>query len=55
MLTRCKKALYVCSSWDFLVSGKGVNSLVGRMAASFGDDAWYMVEDLLDRNVEIKA
>lgn len=55
MLSRSKKAMYVCSSWDFLVCGKGATSLVGKMAASFGDDAWCTVDAILDGDVEVLA
>ncbi|PSS19948.1 hypothetical protein PHLCEN_2v3121 [Hermanssonia centrifuga] len=50
MLTRCKKGMFICTSWDFLVDGKGANSLVGRLAASCGDDAWLSMEDLAEGN-----
>ncbi|CAL1716327.1 unnamed protein product [Somion occarium] len=46
MLTRCKKFLFTVSSWDFLVNGPGANSLVGRMAASCGDDSWIWPDDI---------
>lgn len=47
--------MYVCSSWDFLVCGKGATSLVGKMAASFGDNAWCTVDAILDGDVEVLA
>ncbi|THG99082.1 hypothetical protein EW026_g3215 [Hermanssonia centrifuga] len=50
MLTRCKKGMFICTSWDFLVDGKGANSLVGRLAASCGDEAWLSMEDLAEGN-----
>ena len=46
MLTRCKQGMFICTSWKFLVDGKGANSLVGRMAAECGDDAWLNMEDV---------
>lgn len=39
MLSRCKRGMYICSSWDFL-HGIGRGSLVGRMAAAAQDEAW---------------
>ena len=50
MLTRCKKTLFVCSSKAFLLKGPGANSLVGRMAASFGDAIWIELEDIAQSN-----
>ena len=46
MLTRCKKFMFVVSSWDFLINGHGANSLAGRMAACLGEDAWIWPEDI---------
>lgn len=46
MLTRCKKAMYICSSWDFLVNGAGANSLAGRLAAHCGDEAWLPMHEV---------
>lgn len=45
--------MYICTSWDFLVGGKGQDSLVGKMALALGDDAWCTVEMLEDGTVEI--
>lgn len=39
MLTRCKKGMFICSSWDFL-DGIGKETLVGKMASFCGDRAW---------------
>ena len=50
MLTRCKRGMFICTSWKFLVDGKGANSLVGRMAAECGDDAWLSMEDVENGN-----
>lgn len=50
MLTRCKEALYICSSWKFLIEGPGNQCLVGRMAAHMGPDAWLTVEDIESDN-----
>lgn len=50
MLSRCKKAMFICSSWEFLIGGKGAQSLVGEMAAACGDDAWLSMEDIEDGN-----
>lgn len=39
MLTRCKCGMYICTSWEFIqVIAK--ETLVGKMAIEFGDDAW---------------
>lgn len=46
MLTRCKKFMFVVSSWDFLVNGLGRQSLAGQMAACLGDDSWISSEDI---------
>lgn len=48
MLSRCKKAMYICSSWDFLVGGVGANSLVGRLASHCKDDAWIPAVEALE-------
>lgn len=50
MLSRCKKAMFICSSWDFLMDGKGAQSLVGKMAAAYGDEAWLSMNDIEDGN-----
>ncbi|GJE88613.1 AAA domain-containing protein [Phanerochaete sordida] len=50
MLSRCKKAMFICTSWDFLVAGKGAKSLVGRMAEAYGDVAWVSMQDVEDGN-----
>ena len=53
MLSRCKRGLFVCSSRAFLVDGRGVDSLAGRMAAHFGDAAWVSMADLEGGNVDL--
>jgi len=50
MLTRCKETLFICSSRAFLMMGSGANSLVGRMSAAFGEDAWIDLEDVEEGN-----
>lgn len=50
MLTRCKKTLYICSSRAFVLDGPGKDSLVGRMAAKFGEDVWIDLEDVAAGN-----
>lgn len=45
MLTRCKAGMYICSSKAFL-AGRGGDSLVGKMASHFGDEAWISWEEL---------
>ncbi|THH33182.1 hypothetical protein EUX98_g960 [Antrodiella citrinella] len=49
MLTRCKEALFVCSSRAFL-NGPGLDSLVGRMSAAFGEEAWIELADIAENN-----
>lgn len=49
MLTRCKKGMYICSSWGFVMQ-KAANTLVGMMAAKWGDDPeklWFTPESLV--------
>ena len=50
MLSRCKRAMYIFSSWDFLVNGVGSQSLVGQMAAKFGDHAWLPTSEIGGKN-----
>lgn len=50
MLTRCKQTLFVCSSRAFLMIGQGADSLVGRMAARFGEETWIDLEDIALEN-----
>ena len=45
MLTRCKRGMFICSSRAYL-EGDGAQSLVGELAAEFGEKAWVDVEDL---------
>lgn len=45
MLTRCKKGMFICSSKAFL-EGDGKKSLVGMMAADFGERSWVDMADL---------
>ncbi|ETW83206.1 hypothetical protein HETIRDRAFT_444627 [Heterobasidion irregulare TC 32-1] len=49
MLTRCKRGMYIASSKKFL-DGKGASSLVGKMAAHFGESAWISWRDLVGGN-----
>ncbi|KAI0359865.1 hypothetical protein OH77DRAFT_1365274, partial [Trametes cingulata] len=39
MLTRCKRGMYIVTSWGF-VWDKAAHTLVGRMAAAWGDEVW---------------
>jgi len=45
MLTRCKRGMFICSSQAYL-EGDGANSLVGDLAAEFGEKGWVGMEDL---------
>ncbi|KAI0951281.1 hypothetical protein AcW1_008363 [Taiwanofungus camphoratus] len=45
MLSRCKCGMYICSSWNFLY-GVASDTLVGRMAAAWDDEAWLSIEHL---------
>ena len=45
MLSRCKKGMFICSSWNFL-DGIGKDTLVGQMARFCGDKAWIGMEHL---------
>ncbi|OSD06570.1 hypothetical protein PYCCODRAFT_1422789 [Trametes coccinea BRFM310] len=46
MLTRCKRGMYIVTSWQF-VCEKASSTLVGRMAAAWGDDIWVNPEHIL--------
>jgi len=45
MLTRCKRGMFICSSRSYL-EGDGAQSLVGELAAEFGEKGWVDVKDL---------
>ena len=45
MLTRCKRGMYIVTSRNF-VWEKAANTLVGRMAASWGEGVWVIPEHL---------
>ncbi|KAF7970074.1 hypothetical protein HWV62_25050 [Athelia sp. TMB] len=45
MLTRCKRGMFICSSRAYL-EGDGSESLVGEMAAKFGERSWVSMADL---------
>ena len=38
--------MYIFSSWDYLINGLGHHSLVGQMAAKFGDNAWLPTSEI---------
>ncbi|KAJ3537021.1 hypothetical protein NM688_g6751 [Phlebia brevispora] len=46
MLSRCKKTMYICSSWDFLINGPGAKSLVGELAKYCDIEAWIPMTDV---------
>ena len=45
MLTRCKRGMYIVTEWNF-VYGNAANTLVGRMASTWGDEVWINPEHL---------
>ena len=45
MLTRCKRGMFICSSRAYL-EGDGAQSLVGALAAEFGEKGWVDLKDL---------
>ncbi|KIJ13465.1 hypothetical protein PAXINDRAFT_27455, partial [Paxillus involutus ATCC 200175] len=45
MLTRCKRSMVICSSRSFL-SGKASSTLVGKLAAACGEEAWIDSKDV---------
>lgn len=45
MLTRCKRGMFICSNKAFLEKD-GAKSLVGEMAAEFGEKGWVDAKDL---------
>lgn len=49
MLSRCKRGMYICSSWNFL-DGIGAKTLVGQMAKFCGDEAWIGMAHLDNNN-----
>jgi hypothetical protein len=47
MLSRCKKGMYICCNSGF-VGGKAKDTLVGKMAEVFGEQAWIDFQDLIN-------
>lgn len=47
MLTRCKRGMFICSSRAYLEKD-GAQSLVGELAAEFGEKGWVDMKDLED-------
>lgn len=45
MLTRCKRGMYIVTNWHF-VHGKAADTLAGRMAAAWGEEAWVAPDHL---------
>ncbi|KIK73389.1 hypothetical protein PAXRUDRAFT_178580, partial [Paxillus rubicundulus Ve08.2h10] len=45
MLTRCKRSMVICSSRSFLL-GKASSTLVGKLAAVCGEEAWIDSQDI---------
>lgn len=43
MLTRCKRGMFIVTQWDFIWT-KAANTLVGRMAAAWGNVVWAIPE-----------
>ena len=52
MLTRCKKAMFICSSKAFLTEGRGSKSLVGMLAAYCSETPWIEMEDIEQGNFQ---
>ncbi|KZT29778.1 hypothetical protein NEOLEDRAFT_1055794, partial [Neolentinus lepideus HHB14362 ss-1] len=46
MLTRCRRGMLICTTRHF-IEGAGAKTLVGQMAAEFGEDAW-LTKDLFE-------
>ena len=46
MLTRCKRGMFIVTNWEFVFT-KASNTLVGRMAAAWGDDVWVTPDQLV--------
>jgi len=46
MLTRCKKSMIICTSRDFLSFGSAARTLVGKLAAAMGPEAWLYSFDI---------
>ncbi|KAJ8597229.1 hypothetical protein M405DRAFT_804254 [Rhizopogon salebrosus TDB-379] len=46
MLTRCKKSMVICTSRDFVTTGKAARTLVGKLAAAMGPEGWSYSRDL---------
>ena len=47
MLTRCKRGMYIVTSWEF-VWQRAYATMVGRMAAAWGDEAWVTAEHVVE-------
>jgi len=47
MLTRCKKSMIICTSRQFVTGGKAASTLVGKLAAAMGPEAWLDSRDIL--------
>ena len=45
MLTRCKRGMYIVTSWDF-VHGVAAGTLVGMMSTAWGEEVWVNPEHL---------
>ncbi|KAG1739216.1 P-loop containing nucleoside triphosphate hydrolase protein [Suillus paluster] len=48
MLTRCKESMIICTSRDFVTKGKAAATLVGRLAATMGPEAWLDGRDVIN-------
>ncbi|OJA16087.1 hypothetical protein AZE42_05642 [Rhizopogon vesiculosus] len=40
MLTRCKKSMIICTTYDFVTTGDAADTLVGKLATAMGPTAW---------------
>ena len=46
MLTRCKRGMYIVTSWEF-VHGIAADTLVGRMSEAWGERVWVHSDDVI--------
>ncbi|KAG1750836.1 P-loop containing nucleoside triphosphate hydrolase protein [Suillus lakei] len=48
MLTRCKTSMIICTNRDFVTKGKAAGTLVGKLAAAMGPEAWLDGRDIVN-------
>ena len=49
MLTRCKRGMYIVTHWKFIWE-RAADTLVGRMAATWGEGVWATPEQLVEKS-----